>query len=563
MNNSWKIVTAALALSAVGCSATDPCDGLTGTCVSAKVTGSVGNLDQLRINVKGFASKYTPSPANGTFTLPVKLALSLPASVGNQPVISVDGLLGGVVVASSTEDMFVLVAGQKQAHEFKLMAGPSSDGGVGDMIPPDFSGPLVITPTLLDFGNVPRGMTSAPKDMTVINHTTSVVTLSGQGADGGHDDNDFSSTFGSGCGKPDMSMNVTVAPGATCVISFTFSPSQLGPRRSDFGLTYSGGASGSVIVTQMGNGTATWTAESLPGGITPNLEVVAGGSSNDVYVVGHAPSVPAAAVWHSKGDGNWSKAGTTVFSLNLTALAIMPTVGGGEMVFIGGDPAVPDAGSGGAEIWASRDGTDNFKYQQVTAMGDITAIGAQGGTAFAVTNAGWVAQWDGSTTWNAIGSSSLTTRLTAITFAQGKLVVAGDGVFYQPSAAMPLQSAKPPNTNPTFLGIWAARDGTTWGTTTDGSIWRWDNITDLTTPPVSESTNGGVTLTGIAGRDLAGGGYDIWAVGTLGNKILHRNSAGIWDRVAVPTSAAMQSVWVADNGEVYTAGFNGQIGHLK
>ncbi len=59
---------------AAGCSP-DPCAGVMGICVTARVEGNVGALDQLNIAVAGVGARNSPVTPSGTFNLPVKLGI--------------------------------------------------------------------------------------------------------------------------------------------------------------------------------------------------------------------------------------------------------------------------------------------------------------------------------------------------------------------------------------------------------------------------------------------------------------------------------------------------------
>jgi photosystem II stability/assembly factor-like uncharacterized protein len=55
---------------------------------------------------------------------------------------------------------------------------------------------------------------------------------------------------------------------------------------------------------------------------------------------------------------------------------------------------------------------------------------------------------------------------------------------------------------------------------------------------------------------------DLYAVGPLGNLLLHSDGSGTWTPITLPTGSALTSVWVAANGDVIAGGANGQIVHL-
>ena len=67
--------------------------------------------------------------------------------------------------------------------------------------------------------------------------------------------------------------------------------------------------------------------------------------------------------------------------------------------------------------------------------------------------------------------------------------------------------------------------------------------------------------TAIHGRAISGTERDIYAVGQLGNEVLHSTGDGTWTPVQIPTTNAMNGVYVAPNGDVVAVGFGGQIAH--
>ena len=88
-------------LALVGCSASDPCDGHSGACLSLRVAdrGGVGALDQLAVQLSGAAQLdgRTPTAPGAAVKLPIATAIFLPAASGTVD-ISVLGLRAGVPV---------------------------------------------------------------------------------------------------------------------------------------------------------------------------------------------------------------------------------------------------------------------------------------------------------------------------------------------------------------------------------------------------------------------------------------------------------------------------------
>jgi hypothetical protein len=101
--------------------------------------------------------------------------------------------------------------------------------------------PLTLTPGSLSFGGHNIGTTSAAKNITVTNHEKTTVTFTSIGIDG-NDPQDFAET----------NTCTSLAPGGTCVISVTFTPTAKGYRSAAVTVTDSATTSPQ---TAMVNGT--------------------------------------------------------------------------------------------------------------------------------------------------------------------------------------------------------------------------------------------------------------------------------------------------------------------
>src|SRR5690349_11653108 len=105
-----------LVLVVAGCGGgSDPCDGQQGTCLSATVEGSLENLDRLEVSVDGIAQPMASSPG-GTFSLPVRMAIVLPSSVGASTSITIDGFGGGQLRGSTGQEPVTLTVNGKSSH---------------------------------------------------------------------------------------------------------------------------------------------------------------------------------------------------------------------------------------------------------------------------------------------------------------------------------------------------------------------------------------------------------------------------------------------------------------
>jgi hypothetical protein len=82
-------------LALAGCGATDPCNGQSGTCVTVTVSSShISRLDDLELTASGVVTGLRSSKT-GSESLPIKLALHLPATASGTLSLSVIGELAG------------------------------------------------------------------------------------------------------------------------------------------------------------------------------------------------------------------------------------------------------------------------------------------------------------------------------------------------------------------------------------------------------------------------------------------------------------------------------------
>ncbi len=207
------------------CSTTDPCDGHTGGCISARIEGSATGLDQLRITLDALSleSVLSPEPASA-FSLPVRVGIGLPAAAPSSFHVTIDGLAGGAIVASTGPSEVTLPASGRAAFTFSLEAGTgdagagrqdaASDGG-GDM-----SNPFVgVTPSTQTFVPVKSGMMGATVDFTVTDNSSGMLEV--LGAEIGAGSNSFAVAH-DGC----RSTNLTSL--GSCSVSIQFVPQAAG-----------------------------------------------------------------------------------------------------------------------------------------------------------------------------------------------------------------------------------------------------------------------------------------------------------------------------------------------
>jgi hypothetical protein len=103
------------------------------------------------------------------------------------------------------------------------------------------TGPILMSPSELNFGSVPVGTTSAPQTATVSNGGGVTVTISSIGASSGYS---ISSTT---CGS-------TLAGGANCTVSVVFSPTAAGSDDGTLSVAYTGALGSPATTALSGNG---------------------------------------------------------------------------------------------------------------------------------------------------------------------------------------------------------------------------------------------------------------------------------------------------------------------
>ena len=116
-------------------------------------------------------------------------------------------------------------ATQSLAVTSDALSSPDSIDLSGNGIQPA----LLIAPSPLDFGDVEVGSSSAEQLVTLTNTGTAVLTISAVDAASGV----FATTASGSCGA----VPITIAVGADCTISYTFSPIAVGPEAQSLAVT--------------------------------------------------------------------------------------------------------------------------------------------------------------------------------------------------------------------------------------------------------------------------------------------------------------------------------------
>ncbi len=144
MRRARVAVLVAAVASVAACSTPDPCAGKSGTCISARVDGNAQNLTQARVTLPDGRVTVTQA-SSGAIKLPAQFAILIGDMVPASPfALALDGIRGGAVVASDTEN--VTIAGTHGSVRFTLNeggGGAGGGGGGGDMA---VMNPPVVTP---------------------------------------------------------------------------------------------------------------------------------------------------------------------------------------------------------------------------------------------------------------------------------------------------------------------------------------------------------------------------------------------------------------------------------
>jgi hypothetical protein len=115
-------------LALAGCHSSDPCSGISGTCIGLRVEGPANvRVDRLDITTGGATQSSTRKAAG----LPVQLALVLPAGTSGAVDVAVSGYLAGEPMGSGTTTVSV-AAGAHGSGTVVLSGGPGTSDDLGD-----------------------------------------------------------------------------------------------------------------------------------------------------------------------------------------------------------------------------------------------------------------------------------------------------------------------------------------------------------------------------------------------------------------------------------------------
>jgi len=548
-----------LAVLVAGCNAVDPCDGLAGTCISARVEGPLMGLDGLLVSV---AVAQTPqmmtSTPGGRFELPVRLAILLPPTATSPVTMGVDALANGQDVGSSGPVSVAFTPNAKTAVTFVVHALGGGDGGndsggdgsVGDAMP-DGPPPGVVSfvPSSIDYGTIDRGTMSPTHVITLYNNTTHAVMTTSTPMPTGdamlfNIDTSKTTCFG-GAG---MNVQLMLPAGGSCTIGFIFAPQKAGDFMMDVQATFDDGESAGFSLT--GHARPVWSAENVSG--LPSLTAVWGSSDGDLWAVGNGPTAE-----HSTGNGIWQP-------MNSGINAALNAVWGvdAQHIWAGGAGGNVFFGTGG-NAWSS----------QVAASCTVRGLWMRDvNTGFGATDCGGngqITRFSGGTWTNTLISNAPNPFLAVCGFGQRNVAVGYSAQFYSTDAnggSWSSSSGLFTGYTGHLRGCWLSDLNTVWvvGDAGTGIIGIYRCVANGANWTCTHETAGPMTqnLSAVSGRVTATAGVlDLYAVGPLGNMLLHSDGTGTWTPVTLPNNQAMNGVWVSPTGTVVAVGFNGEINH--
>ncbi len=550
-----------VAAGASGCSS-DPCDGVSGTCISVRVEGSVSGVDQLRVSLDGVAAPMpTPTPPKA-ISLPVKLAIGLSATTASPAKLTIAALTTAGVVAEQ-EQPVPFTPGQHVKVTFHLTAVSALDGGApgadlsgGDLAGSDGGvfvptpGAVSIYPSVVTFPDTLR-RSSSTATLTIYNRTG--VDVSGMGGTSTGAQMDFNPTTVAPSTCMLTQSGLTIPANVDCVLTIQFTPTASGVRTQMLSLTFN--STMMINPTFTGKGVATWVAENI-GDLVNSSEAITSvwaSGPTDVYATSNKMNE---SIWHSPGDGTWTPvtpngAATTVAFATVTGNSAQQVwVGGGQTILMYN-----------GNSWVSETPPAGETIKQLWANGTSPVIGA---TSHLVILRDSSANW--STVYTLPATYSSTNAVANATSNAGNFVVTGTPGFVaygnnNGSDTTVLTT----NTTAPLNGAWEAPNGNLYIVGNSASEGNAPpailNCNFTTFTCAAETTTANRSLNGISGRLVSGTTLDMYAIGVLGTEVLHSDGSGTWAEVPVPQHGGMNAVFVLPSGEVYVVGQAGQINH--
>jgi hypothetical protein len=437
------------------------------------------------------------------------------------------------------------------------MNGGGDGGGAGDLaVNPDMPPPNVVSilPSVQTIPPVPRNGTSGKVTFLITNNTPAqrTPTVLTESIPNGPFTPDQSSTC------PLSNMGINPLPAMTsCTLVMTV--------RTDTSATYSDtfmvtlDDAEVVSFTINAQVTPLWAGENTPGE-TGSLTAVWGSSPEDIYLTTNDPSNP---IWHSSGAGGWNISApsgcantlNTIFgtdanhiwaggSWSSAAIGVickwsgtmwsavtLPTGATTIRGIWGSSPTDVYAADDSGHTYHSSDGTSFIA--ETAAAGPVYALWGADATHV------WVAGANGDVGFRdaVIPPNNWITRTTGVTTQL-------NGMWAEPGTDLYIVGNQP----------------------TSGGGGTIVHLNLTTSQPATETPgNSAGSLSAISGRvDPVSHKPDIYAVGAIGNQILHSDGGGTWTQIQINdgNNQAMNGVWVFPNGNVVAVGFNGQIHHL-
>jgi photosystem II stability/assembly factor-like uncharacterized protein len=546
------LVVMLLAFAGCGDAVTDACANISGTCVSLRVQSDVvTSVDALHIVASG-AATGDHSSAGGSASLPILVALELPATTSGELDLFVEGQRGGSVVGACSTSTNVTPGGHSTAVCTLIGPGDNDlstggDGGGGDggndggVVACDPKG--VIGPAC-----VWRWQTPLPQGDNLL----SVVAF-------GDSDTYALTVDGTVLHRDSMSWStLTAQPTAATApalgaVSTMFS---FGGNSQDMWIGGTGYTNTTVpLVFHSPDRGLTWTQEALPGAATG---FVGKGSTTGSYAI--LPGEGSGIVYARDNGGTWTS--KTVPTSTAAYVASAMTFSDGVVVGAtsGTTAAIAYTADDGA-TWtavATASITPSTEFLQGVCLGNGTTKSwwAVGGSVILHGSGNspttWAQQGSGATAGATLEGCVATDSTHAWAFGtNGSVFVTTDGTNWAGVTTPPATTAT--------LNDGAHSSGSALTLVGDqGAIFR--------------STNGGSSFTAekMGPQDPLTTAYgvapgNVYAVGPMGT-IYHTADDGMtWSKLAAPsatgTTALLTGVWGSSATDVYAVGANGTIVH--
>ena len=529
------LAAAALVVALAGCGAEDPCRGKSGVCVAVHVSGSAPMLDELRLAVttpEGNTLRGDSGLTTPRITLPVQLALRLPAGTHGSLTLLGVGIANGVAVAQGETAVDLPASGHGRA-DLVLQPGADGDGGAGGGGGgPDLAGTIGITPDPLDFGTVTGGQ--SPTSTLTVTNPGPPVTIATQTVTG-------SSAFaldGSGsCHDGD-----TLGTGGICTVVIRFTAGNPGAFAGRFTLDVGSASAGADLRARVSG----WVSESLSTTSPPDFKSVWGTGPDDVWIGGSG-----GALYHRGADGQWTRVMNVPWSASVAVTSIWSGMAG-DVYVIAQASGTYHSADGGAG-WAFFDGGLGLEYMQAVTGLDLGTV-FLGGTM-------------GDISVGSAGSSFVQDRtgagkpLAALFTGSGQVFAISANAVWQRLGANDWTNILDESANAVLVAGWTVGAGDYYAvgslaSTSSCSVSNNCAIVYHVSPTAGTNRQlVGSQLTGVWGS----GPSNVFVVDAAGH-IYHSTGNDAWTAVSVPITGALSAIWGVGN-EVFVVGASGTILH--